>query len=85
MSTSSARGAFVDLYVNNVLIIGSAIGQNLNRIVRSVYLGFAGDLVFFDTAGDADPVYSGLGSRWQLLYLPAASPASTRCSICRLT
>lgn len=69
-------GVFVDLYVNNALIIGGCIAQNLNRIVRSVYLGFQGDICFFDTQGSTDPVYTGLGTRYQLIYLTSAELAA---------
>lgn len=62
-------GMFMDLSVNDVLIIGGVICQNLNRIVRDAYLGFIGDLIFIDTQGRADPYYSGLGSRYSLAYL----------------
>lgn len=62
---------FMDIYVNNALIIGGVICQNLNRVVRGAYLGFAGDFVFYDTEGNADPVYTGLGVRFQLMYIPA--------------
>lgn len=62
-------GLFLDLYVNNVLVIGGCICQNLNRIVRSAYLGFQGDLGFADTQGTSNPYYTGLGSRFQLVYL----------------
>lgn len=61
-------GLFVDLYVNDTLIIGGVLALNNNRIVRSSYLGFTGDLYFFDTQGTDDPVSSGLGSRFLLLY-----------------
>lgn len=64
-----AYGLFTDLYVAGGLIIGGVICRNLNRIVRSAYLGFTGDLVFGDTQGTSDPLYTGLGSRWQLAYL----------------
>lgn len=67
-----AYGLYVDLYVNNVLIIAGVIAENLNRIVRSVYLGFVGDFAFVDTQGSTDPVYTGLGDRYQLLYLEPA-------------
>jgi hypothetical protein len=65
------KGAFlfVDLYVNNVLIIGGVIAQNLNRIVRDLYLGFEGDLAFIDNMGSTDPIYTGLGERYSLAYL----------------
>lgn len=46
--------------------------ENLNRLVRDAYLGFSGDLVFNDTQGTSDPVYTGLGglgARFQLAYL----------------
>lgn len=62
-------GLFVDVYVNGDLIIGGVIAENLNRIVRSVYLGFQGDLIFADSQGIADPQYEGLGGRFEFLYL----------------
>lgn len=64
-------GLILDLYVNDVLIIGGVICENLNRIVRSLYLGFSGDLAFIDNQGSTDPVYSGLGARYSLSYLSA--------------
>lgn len=64
-----AYGLFMDLYVGNELVVGGVICQNLNRIVRSLYLGFSGDLCFFDQQGATDPVYTGLGARYQLVYL----------------
>ena len=68
---------FMDLLVNDQPIILGQICQNLNRIVRLLYRGFSGDFVFNDTqpdpdSGPADPSYSGLGSRFQLIYLSAA-------------
>ena len=65
----NAYGLFLDLYVSNALIIAGVLCQDLNRIVRSAYLGFVGDFVFDDTQGAADPVYTGLGSQFQLIYL----------------
>jgi hypothetical protein len=66
-------GMFMNVTVNSVLEIGAVVCQNLNRIIRSAYLnmdaGFAGDFVFNDTQGTTDPVFSGLGSRYQLIYL----------------
>ena len=46
---------FVDLYVNDALIIGGVLARNETRIVRDAYLGFVGDLAFVDTQGSADP------------------------------
>jgi hypothetical protein len=66
-----AYGLFMTVYIGSDLIIASVPCQNLNRIVRSLYLGFLGDFAFYDTQGSGNPVYSGLGditARYQLLY-----------------
>lgn len=60
---------YMDVYVNNAPIIVGVQCQNGNRIVRGVYLGFLGDLIFVDTQGSSDPFYSGLGTRFFLEYL----------------
>lgn len=64
-------GLFIDVYVNDVLIVGGVACEDRNRIVRDAYLGFIGDLAFYDTQGADDPAASGLGSRFRLLYLEA--------------
>lgn len=64
-----STGLFIDVLVNNVQIVGGVICQNINRIVRDLYLGFIGDLVFYDTQGNNDPSSPGLGTRYQLVYL----------------
>lgn len=69
---AKSTGLYIDLYVSNALIIGGVICQNINRIVRDLYLGFVGDLVFNDTQGASDPTYDGLGGRYVLLYLSAS-------------
>lgn len=65
-------GLFIDLYVDNVLVIGGVICQNLNRIVRYRYFNFIGDLAFADLQGSSNPDYTGLGERFILMYLEAA-------------
>lgn len=70
-------GVFMDVYLNDALVIGGVQCLNANRIIRSTYLGYDGDLAFFDTqptfeggvATFADPFFAGLGSRFQLAYL----------------
>lgn len=62
-------GLYVIPFVNDIAIVGPVIAQNCNRIVRSLYLGFSGDVLFADTQGDDDPVYTGLGTRWVFNYL----------------
>ena len=65
-------GLYVDLAIGAVPILNGVIAQQANRIVRYAYLGFVGDLAFFDTQGKSDPHYTGLGSRYQFVYLEAA-------------
>lgn len=62
-------GLFMDLSVNNVPLIQGVICQNQNFIVRSFYIGFLGDFMFFDTQGTSDPDYNGLAGRFLLVYL----------------
>lgn len=63
-----ATGLFVDLFVDDALIIGGVLAENLNVLVRSAYLGFVGDLLFYDIAGTNNPDYLGLGVRYFLEY-----------------
>lgn len=70
-----STGVFIDLFVNDAPIITSVICQDRNRIVRDEYLGFLGDLAFFDLQGEDDPYYTGLGTRWVLGYLTTADLA----------
>lgn len=58
----SGNGAF-----NN--IVNGTLCLNLNYIIRSAYFGFSGDLTWVDNQGTNDPYYTGLGSRYSLLYL----------------
>lgn len=62
-------GLYTDVLIGIDPVIQGVISLNGTLIVRSTYLGFIGDLVYADTQGNEDPVYTGLGDRWQLLYL----------------
>lgn len=62
-------GLFMNLFVAGQPIVQGVKCLDRNRIVRDLYLGFLGDLAFFDTQGSDDPFYTGLGARWQLLYI----------------
>ena len=66
---------FVDIWLNGVIIGASVIAHNAVALVARDYAGFSGNLMFFDTQGKDDPLYSGLGSRWQLVYFTAAEYA----------
>lgn len=65
-------GLFMSVTLGDTLIIASVLCQNFNRIVRSLYLGFSGDFFFLDLQGVTDPVFTGLGSRYVLVYIPAS-------------
>lgn len=65
-------GLYVDLRVLDAPIVTGVIALNANLIVRSAYLGFTGDLAFFDQLGAEDPSSDGLGSRFFLAYLEEA-------------
>lgn len=67
-----STGLFIDVLVNDALIIAGVIALNANKIVRSAYLGFVGDLTFLDTQGASDPDYTGLGDRFILAYIEAS-------------
>lgn len=68
--SQKTTGLYLDLYVNDVLIIGGVICEDANPVVRSAYLGFIGDLALYDMRGSEDPTYDGLGTRFILVYLP---------------
>jgi hypothetical protein len=61
-------GLFVDLGINDTLVIGGVIALDRIKIVRDVYLGFQGDLAFWDSHGTRDPDWAGLGTRYFLGY-----------------
>jgi hypothetical protein len=65
-----STGLYMDVVVNNAEVVGLVICENGNRIVRNSYLGFQGDLMLYDAEGKGrDPVYTGLGTTFQLVYL----------------
>lgn len=67
-----ATGLFASVYLNDALVIGSVLVQNDNPIVRSQYLGFAGELFFHDTqSGLGDIAYGDLAGRVALLFAGA--------------
>lgn len=67
-----SNGLYMDVFLDGAAIIRGVICQNENRIIRDLYLGFAGDFAFFDTEGASDPDFTGLGVRYILIYIEAA-------------
>ncbi len=63
-------GLFADVQANGVEICGMVSCQDRTLIVQEDYADFEGDLMFYDTTGNGeDPDFSGLGTRFQLMYL----------------
>lgn len=81
--TNGAAQMYLDLIANGIQILtgrvvraygGLAATQPAFMMVGRRYQPFVGDLLFVDTQASAtnptqDPQPSGLGARWQLLYL----------------
>lgn len=70
-----STGLYLDLTVANVVRMTGVLCRDRVRLVRQAYLGFVGDLAFIDTQGAQDPDYTGLGARFQLVYLTPADLA----------
>lgn len=78
-----AAGLFFDLDVNNVSITKTVKCLDRTRLLLDrQYLGVTGDFMFIDTQGTgppdftgSPPDYTGLGSRFLLIYLDAADIA----------
>lgn len=77
---------FFDLSVGATPIVTCRVCRNLQQLLADAeYRGFQGGFMFVDNqavAGNAlqtglDPVYTGLGSRFELVYLTAAEMATS--------
>ena len=63
-----STGLFMDLVVNGQQIVTAMLCLDRMGLVRQSYLGFIGNLTFVDTQGATTPYYTGLGSRYILVY-----------------
>lgn len=67
---------YFDLTVNGQAVALSRVCRDKQLLlVDSRYRGFDGDFLFLDQQGDADPVYTGLGDRYQLIFVSASEIA----------
>lgn len=64
-----STGLFFDLTVNGTVLMTEVLCQPWVLLVRQPSLGFIGDLAFVDSQGKDAPEWSGLGTRWLLVYL----------------
>lgn len=63
----------VDFSFNGTQVTNTQNALNKTRLLKNrQYFGFVGDFMFVDTQGDEAPQYSGLGTRWILLYLESS-------------
>ena len=60
---------FVDINSNGVDIVTTVIARDMVPLVCIEYTGFSGNIIFMDLQGKSDPEYTGLGTRFILLYL----------------
>ena len=68
---------YFDLFLDGVPIVTTKACRNeVRMLLGAEYYGYVGDFVFLDTQGDAEPQYSGLGTRWFLVYLTADEVAA---------
>lgn len=68
----TVRTVGLKLYFSLDGVVTNRICRDRQRLlVDAQYQGFAGEFAFVDTQGASDPVYTGLGSRFQLVYLNA--------------
>ena len=66
-------GVYFDLYLSNTRLVSAVYGRNMTPMVVDAYLGFVGDVMWVDTLGlNQDPVWSGLGTQFALVYLSAS-------------
>ena len=66
-------GLYFDLFLDGVPIVQTHICRSRTFLLRAAkYLGYIGDFIFIDTQGDEQPFYTGLGTRWVLVYVDPA-------------
>ncbi len=64
---------YADVSIGGVQIITARLVRNIVPWMLSAkYQGFVGDLVIVDTLSNTDPVWTGLGTQYQLVYLAAS-------------
>jgi len=63
-----STGLYMNLTLAGVPIVTGVICRDRVGLVRPS--AFMGDLAFIDTQGTDDPYYTGLGARYQLVYIP---------------
>lgn len=61
---------YISVSIAGAPVISTRICRDRQRIlVNAQYRGMRGELIFIDTQGSSDPAFSGLGTRFLLLYV----------------
>ena len=69
---------YFSLTVSGSPIVTTRVCRNRQRLLLDAqYRGFQGDFMFIDTQGDTDPAYTGLGTRYVLVYILQAELPAT--------
>ena len=66
--TTTDYGLFADIVYNGVVVINSRLCLDRTDLNPSRYLGMPQGLFFVDTQGTSDPVYTGFGTQYLLVY-----------------
>lgn len=69
--TQKSSGLYADVLLAGVVIAAGVLARDGVPLIGNAYSGFPGDLAIFDTQGNDDPVYTGLGDRFKLLWAKA--------------
>lgn len=69
---SRSTGLYLDLSVLGTVILQGQLVVDRAYLVRDKYLGFIGDIAMVDVLSDTDPIYTGLGTQYQLIYFAPA-------------
>ncbi len=64
-----ATGLYAAVWVDDVPVLAGALCQDRTWLVRQSASTLPGDMGFADTQGTQDPDYTGLGSRFVLVYV----------------
>lgn len=66
-----STGLYIDVIVDGAPLVYGMLCRDRVKLIRHEYLRFDGELFFADISGRKDPEYSGLGGRYQLIYVAA--------------
>ena len=59
---------YFNLSVNGNIITTNTICENISPLIKQKYKEFPGNFIFIDLNGNSSPFYSGLGTRFKLVY-----------------